>query len=127
MNRTKTAGLLAAALSTLGGAAAASAYATSFPSTTGCHLTAGTPATANYSVGAWTGRYGCQNTATMSGQLKRDVSFSPDPIDVAGTKSGVRIDIRVEETCSTHGRATYYTHVESNGGTSGDGTHVTKC
>lgn len=103
-----------------------------FPSGNVCHLSAGDPETASGSVGAWTGRYSgslssCQNSTTVRGQLKRDIPWAGDPIDDAHAATGVTLSIRVSESCRNYGRGTYYTHVESTAGTSGDGSHKTNC
>lgn len=112
----------------IAGGTATAANAVSFPSPNVCHLTAGdTDQQYAGRVGAWNGRYGCQNVATFQSQLKRDVSFQPDPIDDANTVTGITISNRVAEECRAHGSGTYYTHVESSGGTSGDGHHDSRC
>lgn len=111
----------------------AAAFATvMFPSSNICHLSAGDPVTSSGTVGANTGRYHgtrakCSNTTVVRGQLKRDIPWQGDPIDASGSKRGVTLTIRVSESCSNHGRGTYYTHVESDAGTQGDGTHKVNC
>ena len=73
------------------------------------------------------GRYGCPNSTTIVSQLKRDISFIPDAMDVQLTGSGATISLLPYEPCAAHGSATYYGSIHSSAGTNLDGNHFVRC
>jgi len=92
----------------------------------GCRLYVNDPGS-GLNVWAGIGRTGCSGNATLTSELKREVSWAPDPVDIRLVGNGVNFTAVPNEPCAAHGQWTYYGSAHSSGGTDLDGHHEVEC